>query len=182
MMRLCVRGVAAIACVLTVGLGTVPTHASTGWQVYTHPEYGFSLHYPPGWAVIHPDMPLVVMGILGPQSAGQPDFRMNVNVVGDSLPGGVTIEDFNALADERLQRVFPDYQLLRTDRTQLAGQPAVIRYATWRTRDSIEVYQLQLGLITPGRFYVVTGTTLASSPRIKDEALLLQQILATFRP
>jgi len=107
---------------------------------------------------------------------------MNVNVVIDSAPAGATIEDFDVAAHATLQRIFPGYQLLRSDRTQLDGTPAVLRYTTWQTRDGIELYQLQLGIIVGTRLYVVTGTTLAASPRLKDEASLLQQILITFRP
>ncbi len=172
----------AVALLATLGLGALPSHAETEWQEYTHPTYGFSLRVPQGWSFAQPELPLVAMATLGPMSAGEQAFRMNVNVVVDSVPAGTTIAQFDVVANAKLQQVFPGYQLLRSDHTSLEGLPAVVRYATWHTRDGVELYQLQLGLIVGMRIYVVTGTTLAASRRIKDEAFVLQQILVTFRP
>ncbi len=174
-------GLLVIALVVTLGGGALPSLAAPGWQSYTHPTYGFSLSYPDGWTLKRTETSVIVMMAVGPKSAGQPEFRMNVNVVVDSVPAGTSIEDFDAVANEKLQQIFPGYQLLRSDRTQLGGLPAVVRYITWHARN-IDLYQLQLGLIVGTRLYVVTGTTLAASGRLKDEALLLQQILVTFRP
>ena len=177
-----IRSLLAVALLATLGLGALPSHAASEWQEYTHPEYGFSLRVPQGWSFAQPESHLVVMTSLGPLSAGDPPFRMNVNVVIDSVPAGTTIAQFDVVVNETLQQVFPGYQLLRSDHMSLDGLPAVVRYATWHTRDGIALYQLQLGLIVESRFYVVTGTTLAASRRIKDEAFMLQQILVTFRP
>ncbi len=170
-----------IALVLTLGRGALPSHAATGWHFYTHPTYGFSMSYPDGWTLKRSESSVIVMMAVGPKSAGQPEFRMNVNVVVDSVPADTSIEEFDTVANAKLQQIFPGYQLLRSDRTQLGGLPAVVRYITWHARN-VELYQLQLGLIVGTRLYVVTGTTLAASGRLKDEALLLQQILVTFRP
>ncbi len=175
-------GLLVIALVVTLGRGALPSHAATGWQFYTHPTYGFSLSYPDGWTLKRTETSVIVMMAVGPKSAGQPEFRMNVNVVVDSVPAGTSIEEFDAVANEKLQQIFPGYQLLRSDRTQLGGFPAVVRYITWHARTNLDLYQLQLGLIVGTRLYVVTGTTLAASGRLKDEALLIQQILVTFRP
>ncbi len=165
----------------TLGLESPPSQGASGWVVFTHPQYGFSLSYPAGWVITRPVTPLLVLSIVGPKSAGSSEFQMNVNVVTDSIPVGTSIEQFDAVANEKLQRIFPGYQLLRTDRTQVGGYPAVLRYTTWHPGVA-ELYQMQLGVIVVSRLYVVTGTTLAASTRIREEALLLQRILTTFRP
>jgi len=171
-----------VAVLITImGVATLPGYSASGWQSFTHPQYGFSINLPLGWVSAKPESQLFAMVALGPKAVGSVEFRTNVNVVVDSIPSGRTIDDFDAIADNMLQRVFPGYQVLRTDRTQLGKYPAVLRYTTWHMRDE-ELYQIQLGVIAGSRVYIVTGTTLANSPRIKEEALLLQQILITFRP
>ncbi len=172
----------ALALALVASLLLVaPAHAAVQWQGFTHPQYGFSLQYPPGWAVQRPDTQLIAVAIVGPLSSGQLPFHMSVNVVVDSVPAGTPIERFNTVANAGLQKIFPGYRLLRTDRTQLSGRPAVIRYATWRPKDGPDLYLLQMGTIAGTHVYIVSGTTLASSTGIRDEALLLQRILTTFR-
>lgn len=162
-------------------LGAVPGQSAPGWQVYTHPQYGFSISFPPGWTASRSTSRLIVMVALGPKAAGSIDFQMNVNVVIDSIPKGTTLDEFDVATRDLLQKIFPGYRVLRTDRAQLGDYPALVRYTTWHP-STAELYQIQLGMIVGSQVYIVTGSTLADSSRIKDEAFLLQQILITFRP
>ncbi len=170
-----------VVLVTILGIATLPGYSASGWQSFTHPQYGFSMSFPLEWVSTVPDSQLVAMLAVGPKVVGTIEFQINVNVVIDSIPPGTTIDEFDAVANSKLQQVFPGYTLLRTDRTQLGKYPAVLRYTTWHPRD-VELYQIQLGVIVGSRVYIVTGTTLADSTHIKEEALLLQQILITFRP
>lgn len=172
-------GMAILVAIL--GLAIQPVVGASGWQRFTHPKYGFSMSFPDGWVSTIPNSRLIAMLAVGPKAASSPDFTMNVNVVIDSIPPQTTIEEFDAIATIKLQEVFPGFRLLRSDRTQVGKYPAVMRYATWQPKE-VELYQLQLGVIVGARLYVVTGTTVADSSRIQEEAYLLQQILITFRP
>ena len=173
----------SLAIFLSVLLLALPgtAQATAGWQTYTHPQMGFSLSYPDGWAETNGPSGVAFMA-LGPAAAGGQSFRLNVNVTSEELPSGINVEDYEAQNESGLGLLFTGYRRLRTDRLLIGSYPAVVRYYTWKRGDGVELYQLQLVTLAGSRGYVVTGTTTTASTRLADEAKLLVSILLTFRP
>lgn len=154
--------------------------AQTTWEKFTHPQHGFSLRYPSDWETDSGKDPLVFLAV-GPFVAGMNSFRINVNVVTETVPADLTVERYEALNESQMGLLFQGYRRLRTDRTTAGNVPALLRYFTWRRNDGLELYQMQLNVVSKGRAYVVTGTTSAQSAQLEQEADLLVRILQTFR-
>lgn len=85
-----------------------------------------------------------------------------------------------AVAKPQVSLTFYNYQHLRSDRTTVVGRPAFLRYFTWKRNDGFLIYQMQLFTCAGRRAHVVTGTTLATSPTIAQEAGILQRIASPF--
>lgn len=155
--------------------------AAPAWQRFIHPTLGFSLSYPKGWDLVPPSESIAAM-VVGQPPAGVSGLRLNVNVTTDKLPARVNVEEYEEANEAQIRLLFQGYRRLRTDRLQVGGTPAILRYYTWKRNDGVELYQIQLMVVAGGRGYVVTGTTGAASRRLQDEAQLLVGILVTFRP
>lgn len=171
------QALAAAAIILTLA-GSAAAQAT--WEKFTHPQYGFSLSYPSHWDADSGKDPLVFLAV-GPFVSGMNSFRINVNVVTETVPADLTVERYEARSESQLGLLFHDYRRLRTDRTSVGSIPALLRYFTWRRNDGVELYQMQLNVVSRGRAYVVTGTTSAQSTQLQQEADLLVRILQTFR-
>src|SRR2546430_5583818 len=135
----------SLAIFLSVLLLATPgtAQATAGWQTYTHPQLGFSLSHPDGWAETNGPSGVAFMA-LGPAAAGGQSFRLNVNVTSEELPSGMNVEDYEAQNESGLGLLFTGYRRLRTDRLLIGSYPAVVRYYTWKRGDGVELYQLQL--------------------------------------
>lgn len=176
------RGAAvALVAVCALLAAAAGTHAADAWPRFVHPSLGFSLSYPAGWEVLPVREGTIGVAILGPQIPGTGGLRMNVNVATEVLPQEGNIETIEALAERQVSLILSDYQRLRSDRTTVGGRPAILRYFTWKRNDGLLIYQMQLFTYAGRRAYVVTGTTLATSPAIAQEAAILQRIVASFR-
>jgi len=171
------QGLIAAALVLTLA-GAAAAQAT--WEKFTHPQYGFSLRYPSDWEADSGKDPLVFLAV-GPFAAGMNSFRINVNVVTETVPADLTVERYEALNESQMGLLFQGYRRLRTDRTSVGSVPALLRYFTWRRNDGLELYQMQLNVVSRGRAYIVTGTTSTQSAQLEHEAELLVRILQTFR-
>lgn len=180
-MRSTAMPVLTIVLVAIVLSSVKPVPAAPGWAQFVHPQLGFALSYPQEWTVARGVTGVAFM-VVGPSPAGVRDVRLNVNVTAEQLSAGITAEAFDGQNESGLGMLFHEYRRLRTDRTQVVGFAAMIRYYTWKRNDGIEIYQLQLSTVAGTRGYVVTGTTASVSSRLQVEARLLQSILLTFRP
>jgi hypothetical protein len=157
------------------------TRAAETWPRFVHPSLGFSLSYPAGWEVLPIREGTIGVAILGPEIPGTSGLRLNVNVASEVLPQEGNIEMIEALAERQVSLMLNSYQRLRSDRTTVGGRPAILRYFTWKRNDGLLIYQMQLFTYAGRRAYVVTGTTLATSPTIEREAGILQRVVASFR-
>ncbi|HEX4841744.1 MAG TPA: DcrB-related protein [bacterium] len=177
------RGPHRLAALLGVLLLVAPSHAlaASGWQTFTHPDLGFTLSYPDGWSVTKNPTGIAFMAI-GPSSAGVPARRMNVNVTHEEVRANTPVDQYDAQNESGLGMLFHGYQRLRTDKTVIDANPALIRYYIWTMGDGTELYQMQLVTIAGTHAYVVTGTTAKASTKLADELQLLVSILLTFRP
>lgn len=171
------QALAAAALVLAVAGAS---SAQTTWDQFTHPRYGFSIKYPSNWEIDGGKDPLVFMAI-GPMANGVSSFRINVNIVTEAVPGDISLERYEAVNESQMGLLFQNYRRLRTDRTTVGSVPALLRYFTWKRNDGVEIYQMQLNVVSRGRAYVVTGTTTTQSAQLQQEADLLARILQTFR-
>ncbi|MGH2398854.1 MAG: DcrB-related protein [bacterium] len=171
------QALVAAAVVLTLA-GAAAAQAT--WETFTHPQHGFSLKYPSDWEADGGKDPLVFLAV-GPLASGMSSFRINVNVVMESVPADITVERYEASSESQMGLLFQGYRRLRTDRTTVGNVPALLRYYTWRRNDGLELYQMQLNVVSRGRAYIVTGTTSTQSSQLEREAELLVRILQTFR-
>lgn len=177
-----VNRILTLAAVLVLALGLAGTaSAAPAWQVFIHPELGFSITYPSGWTVPSAGAGILFLAV-GPAAAGVSSVRLNVNVTAEPVPNGMSLEQYEAVNETNMRTLFHAYRRLRSDRTQLEGLPALVRYFTWRRADGVELYQMQLVAVSRPLGYVVTGTTAVASPRLQQEATLLRSIMLTFRP
>ncbi len=180
-MRSGVRTFSALVLAACLSLGSAPARAANGWELFTHPDLGFSLRYPAGWVATplsQKDIPLVVVG---PPAAGVPEVHLGVAVFVVRAPANVTADDLVAAADRQLREELGKYRVLRIDRTKLGGTPAVVIYLIGRGHEE-ELYGLVLFTIIKSRLYAVIGFTALNSTQLADETRLLQSILVTFRP
>src|SRR5438132_1395933 len=150
----------SLAIFLSVLLLALPgtAQATAGWQTYTHPQLGFSLSYPDGWAETNGPSGVAFMA-LGPAAAGGQSFRLNVNVTSEELPSGMNVEDYEAQNESGLGLLFTGYRRLRTDRLLIGSYPAVVRYYTWKRGDCLD----------PDRsFHLVPGYAAGRSSNLFD--------------
>ncbi len=154
--------------------------AASAWQTFTHPDLGFTLSYPDGWSVAKNPTGVVFLAI-GPSSASERPFKMNVNVTYEDVRANTPLDQYDAQNESGQGLLFHGYQRLRTDKTTIDAYPALIRYYIW-TNGGTELYQMQLVTIAGTHAYVVTGTTAKASTKLADELQLLVSILSTFRP
>lgn len=174
------RTVAVLSLLGVVALATCSVRGAESWQRFVHPTLGFSLSYPAGWEAVSREG-VVGVALLGPEIPGSGGLRINVNVVSEVLPREGNIDAIEAIAERQVALILSGYRRLRSDRTTLGGRPAILRYFTWKRNDGVELYQMQLFTYAGRRAYVITGTTLATAPTLERDALLLQQIVTTFR-
>jgi hypothetical protein len=171
-----------VAILMVLGVLSLRAHTSAAeaWTRFTHPSLGFSLSYPAEWDA-RAQQGIVGVALIGPEIAGTHGLHINVNVVSEALGQEGNLDLIESIAERQVSLILSDYKRLRSDRTTLGGRPAILRYFTWRRNDGLEIYQMQLFTYAGRRAYVVTGTTLATSPTIAQDAGLLQRIVTTFR-
>ncbi len=167
--------IAAVTIAATTGL------AAPAWVTYRHPQLGFSLNYPGSWAPAG-EVSGVDFMALGPNAAGLPGVRLNVNVTHDTIPSGTSVDVYHDKTQDVLKSIFNAYRLLQVDRVKTGSFPAMLRQYTWKANNGVEIYQLQLVTVDGTRGFIATGTTGAASGQLEGEAKLLANILMTFRP
>ena len=136
----------------------VPAAAATGWQQFRHPEFRFTISYPPGWDVLSGTGRAAFVAI-GPAIEGVPGSRMGIVVVTTRLPAGASLEEAGARLEEELARSAQTVRVLRTDRIDLRGIPAVISYVHRKNAAGVQLYQMVMILAHGARGYGVAGTT-----------------------
>jgi len=156
-------------------------HAATGWQRFRHAEFGFTISYPPRWDVLSGTGRAAFVAI-GPAVEGVPGSRMGIVVVTTRIPAGASLEEAGARLEEQLARSAQTVRVLRTDRIDLRGIPAVITYVHRRTTQGVDLYQMLMILARRTRGYGVAGTTAAASLTLSEDTRLLQSLIFTFQP
>ena len=93
---------------------------------YKNIAFGFSLKYPPSWALKENALGVVVAFISPPESALD-IYQENVNIVIQDLPPEkkISLEDYSALAIKQLHAVFgQNITILESKPTYFLGKPA----------------------------------------------------------
>jgi hypothetical protein len=167
---------------LAVAAGAPQTSsAAPGWRQFKHPALGFRIAYPAGWDTLTGNGQASWIAI-GPASASEQRFRMNVVVVTARTPAGATIDEAGEQLQRALDRPGETARVLRTDRTEVGETPALLTYVSRRTAQGLDLYQMLLITIHYRRGYAIVGSTASTSTKIAAETQLLQRILLTFRP
>jgi hypothetical protein len=139
------------------------------------------MSYPTDWETLTGDRTAAWIA-LGPPTQSPQRFRMNVVVVSARTKSGATIEEAHGQLERALARPGETTSVLRTDEADLGGHPALLTYATRRTAQGLDLYQMILITIHYRRGYAIVGSTVSTSTRIAEETRLLQRVLLTFRP
>lgn len=145
------------------------------WVTFRHPEPPFAIQYPAEWIRISADK-LALLVLVAPGSRG-----LGLVVVGVPLQPGESVEDLVPELPRIIPTRFSDYRPLRTDRTTLNGQPAIVHYFTG-IRNGERAYVMLAAVTTNAYGYMLFGTTAVDSPRLREELALLQRIIVGFRP
>jgi hypothetical protein len=171
----------ALAMAVSLPSFAVPSAAATGWQQFRHSEFGFTISYPPGWDVLSGTGRAAFVAI-GPAVEGMPGVRLGVVVVTARIPAGANVEEAGGKLEEQLARSAQTVRVLRTDRINLRGLPAVITYVHRRNAQGVDLYQMLMIVAHRARGYGVAGNTAVASPTLTVDTRLLQRIILTFQP
>jgi hypothetical protein len=167
-----------LAILLAVPVSAAP---GTGWLRFQHSTHGFTISYPRGWEVLAGDGTAAFVAI-GPPVAGVPGVRLGLVVVTARVPWDASLDAAAADLQRQLERNAGTMQMLRTDRFDHRGIPALMTYVVRKTPQGIEQYAILMILTYRGRGYAVLGTTATGSTRLADETGLLQRAMLTFQP
>ena len=173
--------VTVVAGLLMLAVLAASGRAATGWQRFRHAEFGFTISYPGGWDVLSGTGRAAFVAI-GPAIEGVPGSRMGIVVVTTRIPAGASVEEAGARLEEELARSAQTVRVLRTDRIDLRGIPAVISYVHRKNAAGVHLYQMVMILAHGARGYGVAGTTAAASPTLSEDTRLLQSLIFTFQP
>jgi len=166
---------------LLVAIGTAQTAASSSWVQFRHPTFGFSISYPQGWETLSGDGK-AAFAALGPSAKGVANVRLGIVVTTARIPDGATLEEADMGLERLLAGRTDTVRILRKDRIDLRGVPALLTYVVRHNPQGIDLYQMVLILTHNGRGYAVVGVTAAGSSSLPDETRLLQTLMLTFQP
>ena len=175
------RGAAILMMFGLLAIAAVGAPGAEAWKRFVHPSQGFALSYPADWELVSRQGVLGV-AVVGPEIAGADGMHLSVSVASETLPREISLDQYESVTESKIALIFNGYQRLRTDRTQVGGSAAILRYYTWKRNDGLGIYQMQLYTLVGRRAYVVTATTTTTSPRIEQDAALLRRIMLTFTP
>jgi predicted Zn-dependent protease len=176
------RRIAAVVCAatVTVALCTAPTTAAA-WTQFRHPTYGFYISYPQGWEVLSGEGKAAFAAV-GPAANGVAAVRLGVVVATARIPAGATLEEADADLERTITQRGDIVRVLRKDRIDLRGVPALMIYIVRRNPSGVDLYQMVLIVAHNGRGYAIVGVTAAGSTSLSEETRLLQSLILTFQP
>jgi hypothetical protein len=119
---------------------------------------------------------------VGPAASGVAGVRLGVVVATARIPDGATLEEADADMERVIAQRSDTVRVLRKDRIDLRGVPALMIYVVRRNPQGIDLYQMVLIVAHNGRGYAIVGLTAAGSASLSDETRLLQSLILTFQP
>jgi len=175
-----VRAAVLCAAVLLLLAGTAQS-APAAWIAFRHPTYGFSISYPQGWEVLSGEGKAAFAAV-GPAASGVAAVRLGVVVTTARIPAGATLEEADADLERTLAQRTDTVRVLRKDRIDVRGMPALMIYVVRRNPQGLDLYQMVLIAAHNSRGYAIVGVTAAGSTSLSVETRLLQSLILTFQP
>jgi len=108
--------------------------------------------------------------------------RLGVVVTTARIPAGATLEEADADLERTLAQRTDTLRVLRKDRIDVRGMPALMIYVVRRNPQGVDLYQMVLIAAHNGRGYAIVGVTAAGSTSLSDETRLLQSLILSFQP
>jgi len=119
---------------------------------------------------------------VGPAASGVAAVRLGVVVTTARIPAGATLEEADADLERTLAQRTDTVRVLRKDRIDVRGMPALMIYVVRRNPQGLDLYQMVLIAAHNGRGYAIVGVTAAGSTSLSVETRLLQSLILTFQP
>ena len=175
---ICAAGVAALVGVIVVAGAAVAQDDMPLPQSVTDAQGRFTIKFPGDWQVVTQAQSMIALFGAGPANAGS---RPTVNVVTEPLTSPLSPQAY-ATAAGRLARVtLHNYTVVEESGAAVRGRPAFYRYMTWETNTGVTLYQLQVFFTEGLTGFVVTGSTVNQTERIRQDMPLITRIIETFR-
>jgi hypothetical protein len=130
--------------------------SSEEFASYSDSKYGFTLQYPKDWEKQVGAMGSAVV-ILSPREGDSDKFRENVNVLVQTLPDKMTLDQYTKLSLDQAPNLITGFDLLDQGATQLAGRPA--RRVHYRgEQGAFRLEWEQVWTVLGGQAFVLTYT------------------------
>jgi serine/threonine-protein kinase len=152
--------ISVTGCTMNVTTNSNPKSTTSGnITTYENANYGFSINYPSDWTK-QEHIPngtgshVVVLFVLPTNNVSE-----NLNVVVDeSIEPSTTLKEQTQANLEQLQQDHPDFKLLESGNTTLAGNPAYkIVYTASANQKFIKA--MQVWTLSNGSYYLITYKT-----------------------
>jgi eukaryotic-like serine/threonine-protein kinase len=144
---------------------------------YSDSKYGFTLQYPKDWEKQVGAMGSAVV-ILSPREGDSDKFRENVNVLVQTLPDKMTLDQYSKLSLDQAPKLITGFDLLDQGPTQLAGRPA--RRVHYRgEQGSFRLEWEQVWTVLGGQAFILTYT--AERDRYEMYLRTAEATFASFR-
>jgi hypothetical protein len=146
--------------------------------MYENANYGFSINYPSDWTKQErtPNGTGYQVAVLFLLPTNNVSENLNI-VVDDSLEPSTTLKEQTQANIEQLQQDHPDFKLLESGNTTLAGNPAY-KIVYTATVNQKYVKAMQVWTLSNGTYYMITYKT---SPSNYDKYIgTAQQMMNSF--
>jgi len=175
---MCAVGVTALLGVIVVaGAAAAPDEVPLPQSV-ADSQGRFTMKFPGDWQIVTQAQSMIALFGAGPANA---DSRPTVNVVTEPLTSPLSPQAYAAAAGRLAQVTLHNYTVCQESGAIVRGRPAFYRYMTWETNTGVTLYQLQVFFTEGLTGFVVTGSTINETERIRQDIPLITRIIETFR-
>lgn len=129
---------------------------TSDYLIYYNSEYGIKIKYPPNWTKMEQVFGAIVV-FMSPKENAFDNFQENLNIVAESLSTPITLEEYTDVAISQLKQIITDINIVETESTTLAGNPAHKIVYTGRQGQYILKW-MQIWTIKNNKAYVITYT------------------------
>ncbi len=155
-----------------------PPSASTAvFETYKDAKYDFTIGYPKEW-----DRQEGVLGsavaLLSPLEGSSDNFRESVNVLVQTLPDKMTLDEYTKLSLDQASKLITGFDLLDQGSTTVAGSPA--RQMHYRGQQGVFRLEIkQVWMVQDGKAFVLTYT--AEREQYTADLPTAEAMFASFR-
>lgn len=144
---------------------------------YSHSQEGFSIKFPDSWEVREKAYGTIVMA-LSPQESSADNFRENVNIVTENLPGSYTLAQYVSASESSMSRSLNSFKVLSRGVIRIGDRNSQWVIFTHKS-GSLVAKGIQYYFVESGKAYIITCTGKPDSFRKYQPAF--QKIANTFR-